>query len=162
MVHWNRQTMWIGIAMHVFLIVFAAVLVLLGAMEAPAPQSRPRDRPNWVLRVSVCLMIVSAGAYFRIYAELVRPSGENIANHRRSINMQKAIIRFLEDNELRRKVMTRSSRYLVVYASWVAWGIYLTCGSLKVMRILTVPRGRGQEAPLRGVRCRFRGCGALR
>jgi hypothetical protein len=26
--------------------------------------------------------IVSAGAYFRIYAELVRPSGENIANHR--------------------------------------------------------------------------------
>lgn len=40
--------------------------------------------------------------------------------------MQKAIIRFLEDNELQRKVMTRVFKgYLVVYASWVAWGIYL-------------------------------------
>ena len=73
--HWNRQTMWIGIAMHVFLIVFADVLVLLGAMEASAAVTRPRNRPNWVLRISVCLTIVSAGAYFGIYAELVRPNG---------------------------------------------------------------------------------------
>jgi hypothetical protein len=63
----------------------------------------------------------------------------------------------LEDPTFQRKVMMGSSRYLVVYASWVAWGIYLTCGSLKVMRILTAPRGRGQEAPLCGVQLPFAG-----
>jgi len=40
--------------------------------------------------------------------------------------MQKALIIFLEDNDLQRKVMTRIFKaYLVVYASWVGWGIYL-------------------------------------
>ncbi len=40
--------------------------------------------------------------------------------------MQKAIIRFLEDSELQRRVMTRIFKgYLVVYAAWVIWGIYL-------------------------------------
>jgi hypothetical protein len=69
----NRQYMWIGIATHVFLIVFAAVLVLLGAMEASSAVTRPRGRPNWVLRVSIGLTIVSAAAYFGTYAEFVQP-----------------------------------------------------------------------------------------
>ncbi|MBV8272277.1 MAG: hypothetical protein JO067_08400 [Cupriavidus sp.] len=69
----NRQYMWMGIATHVFLIVFAAVLVLLGAMEASCAGTRPRNRPNWVLRVSIGLTIVSAGAYFGVYAEFVQP-----------------------------------------------------------------------------------------
>jgi len=69
---WNCQYMWMGIATHVFLIVFAAVLVLLGAMEASSTVTRPRDRPNWVLRVSIALTVVSAGAYFGVYAEFVQ------------------------------------------------------------------------------------------
>ncbi|WP_019450800.1 hypothetical protein [Cupriavidus sp. BIS7] len=43
--------------------------------------------------------------------------------------MQKALIRFLEDYDLQGKVMTRIFKgYLVVYAAWVGWGIYLKHG----------------------------------
>lgn len=69
----RNQWMWTALTAHVALIVFAAVLVLLGAVEASlaAPGAAA---PKWPLVLSLIVTAASAAAHYFGYTMLILPT----------------------------------------------------------------------------------------
>ncbi len=68
-----RQWLWAGMALHVFLIVIASAMVLLGAMQASVVPAPPQIRP-WLLWGSSLVTFVCATTYFAIHISFSVPS----------------------------------------------------------------------------------------
>lgn len=73
----RSQWMWTALTAHVALIVYAAVLVLLGAVEAILT-TPGTAAPKWPLFMSLIVTTASAAAHFFGYAMLIRPALELI------------------------------------------------------------------------------------
>ena len=70
----NQDVMWMVMCAHIVVIVFAAGLVLLGAMESCLASQSRSSSSNWILRLSLLMTGVSAGGHFLGYVFLILPA----------------------------------------------------------------------------------------
>nr|WP_315594821.1 hypothetical protein [uncultured Cupriavidus sp.] len=71
----NQDLMWMVMCGHIVIIVLAAGMVLLGAMESClTTQPGTSGRPNLILRASLLLTCISAGGHFAGYSYLIQPT----------------------------------------------------------------------------------------
>ncbi|MBV8273126.1 MAG: hypothetical protein JO067_12720 [Cupriavidus sp.] len=69
----DSRGLWVLITTHVVIIVFASVLVLVGAMDSPLESVARDSRPHTVLLFSILLSIGSGALSFAGYALLIHP-----------------------------------------------------------------------------------------